>query len=108
MPSYDVECSLCGYEAVQMIKLADLAAWDLAGNCPECGPVPGHFRRVIKVAPASHGGAKSTARASQSHKTSRKKLFTSSGAKDAMKHEQFKRADQDQIAAARESAAKGE
>ena len=96
MPSYDVECSSCGYETITMVKLADLSAWDLAATCPECKLSGGAFRRVIKTAPMSLSGVKST------------KTKLKSADKDAMRHQHGKRENKEAKAAAIESARKGE
>lgn len=108
MPSYDAECAACGYEAIALIKLAELDAWDKSALCPECGGDASSYRRVIKNAPFGRVGGEGSARAEAARKKSAKAAFRRSGARDGMLQKANARVDQNQVAAARESAAKGE
>ena len=108
MPTYNVECSDCSFETELFMSLRDLAVWDAEAICPSCQAKSGKFRRVIKYAPAIHGGTKAGARLAVSKKQDDKDRFRTSGEKDAMMHKAFKNTNHDQIAAARESVAKGE
>lgn len=104
MPTYDVECSGCGFSTTAVVKIADLADWDRAASCPSCQAERAQFRRVIKQAPITHGGPPSVG----SQLASQKDRFVRSGDRDAMRHEASKRTDRNQIAAARESVKRGE
>lgn len=104
MPSYDVECSSCGHMDIVVLKLAELAAWDLAAICPSCNGESSQFRRVIKQAPASHGKTHSVS----AQLASKKDDFIRSGGRDAMRHDASKKIDRNQVAAARESVKRGE
>ncbi len=108
MPQYDVGCSQCGLQSSVAVKLADLAAWDLAAECPECKASGGIYCRVFIHAPAGHGGDKSSARSEASKKSSAKSHFVKSGQKDAMMHKQAKNFNREQAGALRDSVAKGE
>ena len=106
MPIYDVKCFACGYEGIETVRIADLEAWDLSARCPSCLAEKGGFRRIIKQAPSSHDGK------TLSHYTAKKggpkKNLISSADRDDMMHKGAKNVDQAQVAAARESVAKGE
>ncbi len=93
MPSYDVRCSTCNYEAVIDLKISELDKWDSSAACPECAQKTPEFRRIIKSAPAAYGGAKSLARSQVSKKESQQKNFVSSGQKDDMRHQADKKRD---------------
>jgi putative FmdB family regulatory protein len=108
MPTYDVECSQCSFTTVEVIKLADIVAWDAGATCPHCASAKGEYRRVINQAPASFGGEKSSARSEASRKQGIKEAFVSSGERDAMMHRNAKHHSPEKIAAARESVKKGE
>ena len=104
MPSYDVECSGCGYCGIENVKLADLDSWDLSAACPNCCAVKSAFRRVIKHAPALHGNGQSVS----AQLASKKDQFIRSGGRDSMRHDAAKRSNPEQMAAARESVKRGE
>ena len=101
MPTYDVECSECGYDSTIIVTLAELSTWDRAATCPSCHGGSTVFRRVIKQAPTRLGGGAIPYRSKHSH-------GLSSGERDTMRHRQAERADHDKVAAARESVRKGE
>lgn len=108
MPTYDVECSACGFSGEEMIKLADLGRWDEGQPCPACAAAKGEFRRVISAVNLRHSGPKATARSEASRKRSLKDTFTSSGAKDDMRHNNARHVKPEKVAAAVESVRKGE
>jgi hypothetical protein len=108
LPTYNADCSDCGYESVIFLSLSELSTWDIGAICPSCQAKSEKFRRVIKHAPAIHGGAKASARLAISKKQDDKDKFRYSGEKDAMRHKAFKNTNHEQVAAARESVAKGE
>ena len=105
MPSYDVECSECGFEDIASVKLAELDEWDRKATCPECEK--SGFHRVIKHAPAGYGGAKASVRSEQSRKAANRDQFVRSGERDDMRHKESKTRDRDQVAAAVENVRKG-
>jgi hypothetical protein len=108
LPTYNAECSECSYESIIFVSLAELSVWDSDAVCPSCQAQAGKFRRIIKHAPAVHGGVKASARLAVSKKQDDKDRFVYSGEKDAMRHKAFQNTNHEQIAAARESVAKGE
>lgn len=113
MPTYDVECSFCHYTTTELISLQSLDGWDKSAICPKCQSTDqnqvsdGRFKRVYKTAPAKLVGDKRSA-ATKASRQSVKDRFVTSGAKDDMRHQQEKRVDRQQVAAAREGAEKGE
>jgi predicted nucleic acid-binding Zn ribbon protein len=108
MPSYDVECSNCGFEDVMVLKISEVDEWDLAARCPHCDGKEGVYRRVMRKAPASYGGAKDSEKSEKSRKAGVKERFVRSGEKDDMRHRESQKRDRHQIAAAVESVRKGE
>lgn len=108
MPVYDVECADCGFSSTAELKIAALGAWDAAATCPACQARDGRFRRVIKQAPLSRVGGEGSARSETARKLSLKQGFRRSAEKDHMLHKASQRRDADQVAAARESAKKGD
>jgi len=95
MPVYDAKCSQCGFEGTATISMSDLSKWDREALCPACQEGSASYRRIIKMAPSSIGGA-------------RPKPQLKSGDMDDMRHKGFKRKNPDQVAAAVESVRKGE
>ena len=104
MPTYDVQCSECGYSGSVAMKIAALPNWDETAACPSCKLTKPQFRRVIRQAPASYGNAQTT----KAMLASKKEQFVRSGARDTMRHDATKRVDRNQIEAARESVKRGE
>lgn len=104
MPTYDVECSECGFAATVVLKLAELDAWDASRACPTCQGGSSKYRRVVRKAPATIHGASNGSR----FRPAKTPGFSRSSESDSMRHQQGQRADRDQIAAARESVKKGE
>ncbi len=107
MPTYDVRCSQCGFEGTARMSIQELSTWDRESQCPACSGGPSCFQRIIKMAPASVGGA-TPAQARAAELASSKQKFASSGEKDAMKHREFQKRNPEQVAAAVESVRKGE
>ena len=106
MPIYDVKCSACGYEDTELLRIADLEAWDLKAACPSCQADHGGFRRVIKQAPSTHEGKNLSHRSNGNKAQPKHKIGHAE--RDDMLHKASKNVDHAQIAAARESVAKGE
>lgn len=107
MPTYDVECSNCGFEDTTVLKIADLDRWDAEASCPKCEKENGVYRRVIRNAPPSYGGAKALMKSELSKKSTDKALFASSGERDAMRHRESKTRDRHQVAEAVDNVKKG-
>ena len=107
IPSYDVECSKCGFEDIAVLKIAELNAWDTDAHCPKCEGGAAVFRRVIRTAPVSYGGDKALEKSAASKKSTQKALFTSSGERDAMRHRESQTRDRHQVAEAVENVKKG-
>lgn len=95
MPVYDVKCSACGYAGTTTITINDIPHWDQNALCPACHEGSSNYRRIIKTAPSSVGGA-------------RPKAQLTAGDRDDMRHKEFQRRNPDQVAAAVESVKKGE
>lgn len=94
MPTYDVQCSQCGFEDAVSLSISEVPKWDQEAQCPSCQKSNTSFRRIIKQAPAT--GGKSRPRAS-----------LKSSDTDDMRHKAFKKRDSDQISAAVENVRKG-
>ncbi len=107
MPMYDIRCSQCGFEGTARISLQELSTWDLDSQCSQCHGDPSCFQRIIKMAPASVGGA-TPAQARAADLVSSKQKFARSGEKDSMSHRAFQKRDPDRVAAAVEAVRKGE
>ncbi|HYX34435.1 MAG: hypothetical protein M3Q07_18370 [Pseudobdellovibrionaceae bacterium] len=95
MPVYDVECKACGYAGTATITISGLTEWDQQAACPSCHEGKSSYRRIIKTAPSSVGGARPTVQSKSSDT-------------DDMRHKALKRRNPDQVAAAVESVRKGE
>lgn len=108
MPCYDVECSQCGFAAIETLRIADLDVWDAAAICPECDGAAGQFRRVIRQAPMSRMGGEGSARSELMRKSSAKAAFRRSSEKADMLAKGAARVDPAQRAACIEGAKKGE
>jgi len=104
MPTYDVECSACGHADIVVMKMAELTTWDAAAVCPECKAASPTYCRVIRQAPAVHGGNQTI----KSKLEDNKKRFVKSGERDDMRHKASKKVDRGAIEAARESVKRGE
>ena len=104
MPIYDVKCATCGFEETVTLRIAELEAWDGSTACPSCHAGQGAFRRIIKKAPSTHEGKNLTHRSAGTTP----KYAIGSAEKDEMRHKASRNVDRDQVAAARESVAKGE
>ena len=107
MPCYDVECATCGFVGDEIVKLADLAAWDVAARCPTCGGDAAVFRRVIRQAPMSRMGGEGSARSELARKSSAKAAFRNSSEKADMLARNAVRVSPEQKAACIEGAKKG-
>lgn len=107
MPTYNVRCSQCGFEGTVRLSIQELSTWDCESQCSQCHGDPSCFQRIIKMAPASIGGA-TPAQAKSAELASSKQKFVSSGEKDAMSHRAFQKRNPDRVAAAIESVRKGE
>ncbi len=98
MPTYDVECSECGFASDIVLRLADLDDWDQSSVCPKCEGKDGAYRRVIKQAPRGQVRAHTL----KDKMKSNNEQFVKSGGRDDLRHAASKRENKDQQAEARE------
>ena len=87
MPLYSIHCEACEHEDEEIVKLADLDAYDakLKAGCPLCNE-SGTCRRVITKAPLARMGGEGSARQIVDMKRSFKERFWKGGGADDVRH----------------------
>lgn len=87
VPLYSIHCSLCEYETEEIVKLADLDAFDekLNAECPLCAR-PNVCRRVITKAPLTRMGGEGSTRQIHDMRRSFQERFWKGGGADEVRH----------------------